>query len=37
MKPIDYIMIALGVAALGTAVAEAMDYLTLRVDARDMT
>jgi hypothetical protein len=37
MKPIDYIMIALGVAALGTAAAEAMDYLTLRIDARGMT
>lgn len=36
MKPIDYIMIALGVAALLTAVAERVGVLTLRVDERGM-
>ena len=37
MKPIDTIMIVLGVAALGVALAEAMGMFTLRVDARGMT
>jgi hypothetical protein len=37
MKPIDYTMIGLGVAALATAVAEAMGALTLRIDARGMS
>jgi hypothetical protein len=37
VKPIDLIMIGLGVAALATAVAEAMGMLSLRVDARGMT
>ena len=37
MKPIDYIMIGLGLAALATAVAEAMGVFTLRIDARGMS
>jgi hypothetical protein len=37
MKPIDYIMIGLGVAALATAVAEMSGALTLRIDARGMS
>src|SRR5690349_6424758 len=35
--PIDYIMIGLGVAALITAVLEAMGMFELRIDARRMT
>ncbi len=37
MKPIDYIMIGLGVAAIATAVAEMSGALTLRIDARGMS
>jgi hypothetical protein len=37
MKPIDYIMIGLGAAALATAVAEMSGALTLRIDARGMS
>jgi hypothetical protein len=37
MKPIDYIMIGLGVAALATAVLEMAGTFTLRIDARGMS